>query len=30
MATSFINIWAGIHFMLAGPAYRREMQAKAA
>jgi predicted MFS family arabinose efflux permease len=30
MGTSLINVWAGIHFMLAGPAYRREMQAKAA
>jgi MFS family permease len=30
MGTSFINIWAGIHFVLAGPAYRREMQAKGA
>jgi predicted MFS family arabinose efflux permease len=30
MMTSFINIWAGIHFMLAGPAYKREMEAKAA
>ncbi len=25
MATSVINVWAGVHFMLAGPAYRREM-----
>jgi predicted MFS family arabinose efflux permease len=25
MGTSFINIWAGIHFMLAGSAYAREM-----
>lgn len=30
MATSLINIWAGIHFVLAGPAYKREMMAKAA
>lgn len=28
MGTSLINVWAGIHFLLAGPAYRREMQAK--
>lgn len=25
MVTSVINVWAGIHFMLAGPAYKREM-----
>lgn len=25
MATSVINVWAGVHFMLAGPAYKREM-----
>jgi len=25
MGTSLINVWAGIHFMLAGPAYKREM-----
>jgi predicted MFS family arabinose efflux permease len=30
MGTSLINVWAGIHFLLAGPAYRREMQAKGA
>jgi hypothetical protein len=28
MGTSLINVWAGIHFLLAGPAYRREMLAK--
>ena len=30
MGTSVINIWAGVHFLLAGPAYKREMMAKAA
>ena len=30
MGTSLINVWAGIHFVLAGPAYKREMLAKAA
>jgi MFS family permease len=25
MSTSIINLWAGAHFMLAGPAYKREM-----
>lgn len=30
MGTSLINIWAGIHFFLAGPAYKREMTAKGA
>jgi len=25
MCTSLINVWAGVHFMLAGPAYKREM-----
>jgi hypothetical protein len=25
MVTSLINVWAGYHFFLAGPAYKREM-----
>lgn len=25
MGTSLINVWAALHFMLAGPAYKREM-----
>lgn len=29
LSTSLINVWAGVHFMLAGPAYKREMAAKA-
>lgn len=30
MLTSLVNVWAGFHFFLAGPAYKREMDAKAA
>lgn len=28
LVTSLINVWAGVHFMLAGSAYSREMAAK--